>query len=475
MAKRKSRAVVSVATGGAGDLVPVKDRRFEEENWPVRLRVTKERADAWMRYLTAEFEARGWSTSNFGQLEARENSGTISARTQTGAEVLDIVWNRKRGGDMKIRARCYPDVMPQPDLEALLEAVRTKSVSGAMERHYRFGSLEYEGLPWKGELWLDDMLRLGPPSQQDAAALNGPRAILVTALVEATGPMDAVSVFDKEIREIADFLSLVMGRTVGRPNQHRTWTWEIADGKTVCSVRQLGYIEPQVPPEMPPKDVCTAIPLYPAQRPQGFHDYRTGLEEELWLPSDVLDLWQHYRALPADRRAKFMQVAAKWQEALIHWQDRDTLSYTLMVVACEALKPSDAAFNDHTIYEVVGALLGPETEARLREHWFRPNNVRSGHVHLGQFHGSELMARTFVDSSYDPTFDQARRELFRVTQDAIIEWLRRRGEFELPRLTKRKTSRRRVPDNFLLMLFLTLLVGIALGWALHLSLSQSPS
>ncbi len=185
----------------------------------------------------------------------------------------------------------------------------------------------------------------------------------------------------------------------------------------------------------------------------------------------ILDLWQHYRALPADGRAKFMQVAAKWQEALLHWQDRDTLSFTLMVVACEALKPSDAAFNDHTIYEVVGALLGPEAEARLREHWFRPHNVRSRHLHLGQFHGSELTARTFVDSSYDPTFDQARRELFRVTQDAIIEWLRRRGEFELPRLTKRKTLRRRVRENRSVALSLAALLGVAVGWALHASLS----
>ncbi len=57
-------------------------------------------------------------------------------------------------------------------------------------------------------------------------------------------------------------------------------------------------------------------------------------------------------------RAKFLQVAAKWQEAHMHWQDRDTLSFTLMVVACEALKPHGTDFKDHTIYEVIEALLG---------------------------------------------------------------------------------------------------------------------
>jgi hypothetical protein len=38
----------------------------------------------------------------------------------------------------------------------------------------------------------------------------------------------------------------------------------------------------------------------------------------------------------------FCKTAAKWQEAMIHWQDRPSLSFALMAVSCEALKPSDA-------------------------------------------------------------------------------------------------------------------------------------
>ena len=63
---------------------------------------------------------------------------------------------------------------------------------------------------------------------------------------------------------------------------------------------------------------------------------------EISLRSDIADLWGLYRSLGAEQRIQFLQAAAKWQEAIIHWQDRPSLSFTLMVIACEALKPPDA-------------------------------------------------------------------------------------------------------------------------------------
>ena len=465
MAKRKSRATISVA--GARGLVSVEDHRFDQGNWPVRFEVTNDEAHTWMRFLTAEFERRGWNTSGLGQHEARERSGTITSRAQNGDPLLDIVWEHKRGRATTIRARCYPNVLSQGELEALFETVRVRCASGAMEQYYRFGVLEYEGLPWKGELWLDDKLRLGPPSEQYTLALHGPRAILVTALVGATGPMDAGSVFENELKELAAFLSLVMGTNVGRPRQDGIWTWEF-EGKTVCSVRQRGYIERQVPQEMPVKGIYNDIPVYAAVRPQGSHDPRTGLEEELSLPSDVLDLWQRFKALPDDRLAKFMQVTAKWQEALLHWQDRGTLSFALLVVACEALKPSTDAYTEHNIYDVVRELLGEEAEARLRQNQLRPQDVRNDHLHLGELYGSEVDLRVFFNIGYDPTFDEARRSLFRITRDASIEWLRRGGEVNLPpKPVKPKSFRRRLRENVFTALILATLAGIVVGWILH--------
>jgi hypothetical protein len=73
------------------------------------------------------------------------------------------------------------------------------------------------------------------------------------------------------------------------------------------------------------------------------------------------------------------------------FSERDTLSVALMVVACEALKATDERYRDHTIYQVVEALLGPEHSDRLDVGWFGAQRVRSSHLHAGEFHGSEFL------------------------------------------------------------------------------------
>jgi hypothetical protein len=66
------------------------------------------------------------------------------------------------------------------------------------------------------------------------------------------------------------------------------------------------------------------------------------LRHAISLRADVAHLWTLYRSLNADQRRQFLQAAAKWQEAMTHWQDRPSLSFTLMVIACEELKPANA-------------------------------------------------------------------------------------------------------------------------------------
>jgi hypothetical protein len=61
--------------------------------------------------------------------------------------------------------------------------------------------------------------------------------------------------------------------------------------------------------------------------------------------------------LNAEHGLQFLQVAAKWQESMIHWPDRPSLSFALMAVSCEALKPSDADRRNNC-YDVIEALLG---------------------------------------------------------------------------------------------------------------------
>jgi hypothetical protein len=212
--------------------------------------------------------------------------------------------------------------------------------------------------------------------------------------------------------------------------------------------------------------------LKPISRPDFSRGGIDGSTNQEILPDDITDLWSRYRALAPELRRQFLQAAAKWQEAVLHWGKQRTLSYALMVVACEALKPSDPLYKDHNLYPVVEALLGKEIAERLQEQWFRPQDVRNAHLHRGEFRASEFV-RDMVASSYlDPTFDEAHGELWRITQAAIIEWLRRGGIFTMPPQKRKKSIRRWLKGQyFLSSLVLTgggLAGGVGLGWLLRM-------
>jgi hypothetical protein len=311
-----------------------------------------------------------------------------------------------------------------------------------MERIYRRGQLEYEGLPWLAEVWLDDTLRLGPPSRQDDTALFGPRVVLVDSLVLCAGQGESVFVFGQNLRELSAFLSVVMGLAVHVLVQGRAWTWTFTDDTLDCAVRNLGYWEQNNPQAMPARSACRDMRLREVTRPDFSLRGFDGSIAEVSLATDTADLWAAYCALTPALRQQFLQAAAKWQEALTHWAERSTLSFVLMVVACEALKPPDREFKEHNIYEVVAALLGEATAQRLGEHWFRPQEIRHAHLHRGEFHGSEFVLSAMMASYHDPTFDQARRALAPITQEAIIEWLRRRGVFTMPPIVRKKSTGR---------------------------------
>src|SRR5258707_1235723 len=97
MPKQKPSAQIHVADG-AGGMRQVTDVRFEAGEWPIKLVVPATEAEVWMAHLSAEAEERGWSSSSVSQLEATENSGTLSVHTGTGRSpaTLDIAWHRLR-------------------------------------------------------------------------------------------------------------------------------------------------------------------------------------------------------------------------------------------------------------------------------------------------------------------------------------------------------------------------------------------
>src|SRR5690348_822442 len=101
MAKAKSKAIV-MGTDGASGMAQVQDRRFEAGNWPIRFEVPKEHADSWLQYLSAGCEKHGWGCSSFGQIDAKENSGSITVNTGGPEQPqLAVVWERKRAGPIK--------------------------------------------------------------------------------------------------------------------------------------------------------------------------------------------------------------------------------------------------------------------------------------------------------------------------------------------------------------------------------------
>jgi hypothetical protein len=440
MVKAKSKANVMV-TDGDGGMVPVQDRRFDKmADWLIHFEVPKAQADTWLQYFDAECAKRGWSRGSMRQIDARENSGSITVTTgDAGTPQLAVVWERKRAGALNVRARSAgTSEFSLVDARALFELVNERCQSGATDRFYRRGQLHYEGLAWRGELWLDDTLRLGPPSQQDETCLINPRVILVDAVVDCIGQNHCPFAFDQKLRELSAFLSVIMGTAVRLPQSGRVWTY--TQGVADCATRWLGYFEPEIPHQMPSRGESRSIPLQTVNRPDFSLRGIGGSTSELFVPADITDLWARYRTLTPDRRRDFLQAAAKWQESLSLGGERGTLSCALMVVACEALKPLDAQYKEHNIYQVVGALLGQASADRLRlqEKTFRPQNVRNAHLHRGEFLGAEFVHDLIMSSYQDPTFDQMRRELARITQAAIIEWLRRGGVFTMPPLRRSK-------------------------------------
>ena len=72
----------------------------------------------------------------------------------------------------------------------------------------------------------------------------------------------------------------------------------------------------------------------------------------------------------------------------------------------------------------------------------------------------------------DPTFDEATRELFKITKAAIIEWLCRGGMFTLSMRNRKRTWRQCMRDHALAMMALSIAAGLCLGWLLKMIWSE---
>jgi hypothetical protein len=466
--RSKPTAKIMVADG-TGGMLAVVDRRFDRRGWPISFQIPAAEAENWFHHLAFECERRGWTNAGMSQLQSRENSGS-QMLLNAGVEKLSVVWDRARGEGLNIRARPAADI-DLADAQECFRRANERSRAGATEPQYRWSTLEYEGHAWRGELWLGDKLCLGPPSKQYEKASRGPRAVVVDAIVDCISQGQSRHVFSQLLEELAAFLTVVTGTLFHQSRQGQVWTWAPTAQGTDCSVRQLGYFETANRSGMPARGTYLPVPVRPADPP----------EEEFTVPQDIVSLWEKYRTLTEERRRQFLRAASKLQEALLHWDDqRGTASFASMVVACEALKPADPLYSAHNIYDVIDALLGRGASERLRTQLFdpkihpkvHPQSIRSGHLHRGEFHGSEFEHGVTMSNFRDPTFDEATRELFKMTKAAIIEWLCRGGAFTMPARNHKRAWRWWMREYALVMMGLAMATGLFFGWLLRMLWSE---
>jgi len=330
---------------------------------------------------------------------------------------------------LSLRARpSGRDELPADQLVAFLDRVNERFRAGEKQTFYRRGHLHYEGLPWRGELWLNDQIRLGPPSRH-ADWLIAPQVIVIDALLQAIGWQGANAAFASKIEELSLFLTVVMRTNVSIPHGGHAWTWAL-DGETPkVELRQVGYFENQVPSEIPPPGQCSSVPLREIVRPDFAPHGVTGEDHEEWLPTDVHELWSRFVDLPAERRDQFLRVARVYKVGRSLWREHRTASLALLVVACEALKPPGKRYDRLNIYGVVEALLGTPFADSLRRLRFAPQRIRSAHLHRAEWLSGEGIYQMMMSTFRDPTFDEDYRVVAQVSHAAIIEWLRSGGAF----------------------------------------------
>jgi len=442
MPKQKPSAQIQVADGASG-MRPVTDLRFEAGDWPIELVIPAKDAETWMAHLRAEMEERGWSASGLSQLDGAENSGTLSVHTASGPSPpgLDIVWEKPRGAPLRLRAR--PSGTPVLSLEIardFIDATSARQQTRKTLRVHRWELLIYDGLPWRGELWLESELRLGPPSKHPTDALLGPQVLIVDAMVEGIGQQGVNASFQTRLHEVRVFLSVVLGLHVTNSKFERGWVCQIDEqGRiTDCRLGRVGYAETSKSPEFPSVGNAPPIALREVSRP-GLGP--TGIwpdMHEQWVPADIEELWRTFTALPASKREHFLRAGNAYLVARSMWPDQRTAYAAFLVVACEALKPIGKRYDKVNVYDVVTSLLSLSEAERLRKHSAPPQQVRSKHLHRGELAAGELLPILIHDYFADPSFDEMLGDLTRVCRVCLIEWLRCGGKYTLVRMPRPK-------------------------------------
>ena len=395
-----------------------------------------------MAHLGAELQERGWGSSGLSQIDTAENSGTLSVQAANGSfpPTLHIVWEKARGAALRVRAR--PDgspILPLALAGEFIDAVNERVRKRITARAHRWDLLTYQGLPWRGELWLGDDIRLGPPSRFPDALL-GPQVVIVDAMVDGIGHIGITANFQTRTRELRIFLGVVLGISAMPVRPEFGWVAQFDEQlrPTACTLQSVGYWEVGSPRTFPVRRSCRPIPREPVTRPGvGRMGIWPDMHEQ-WVPADIEELWRAFTALPAAQRENLLRAGNAYLIARSMWPEQRTAYATFLVVACEALKPSGKRYDRMNVYDVVASLVGTAAARRLRELSLHPQKVRSDHLHRGKLSAGELLPMLMQDHFMDPSFDEMLGELTTTCRVCLIEWLRCDARFKVVFLPRAK-------------------------------------
>lgn len=453
--EKKPSAARILVNDGTGSMVPVDDRRVTQANWPISFVVPSDGAESWMAHLEAEVQEHGWAGGGIAQLEDVCNSGSKSFHAPGSSFPLTvhIIWERPRGGELAISAG--PEPTGEREFAAakeFLDNVRRRHAERRLHRNYSRTILTYSGLPWKGEVWLSDTVRLGPPTKYPETLL-GPQCVLVDTLSHGIGLMGAADANRQLVHELTIFLRVVLGISCAFNRLDYGWRCEVdlETGSMASKIGLVGYHELAESANMPSRGTSPPADrrevVRPGLGPYGIHSDMS----EQWVPNDIEALWDQFTALSSVLHEQFLRAGNLLLAAAALWPEHRTGYVALHVVACEALKPPGRHYDKWNVYNVIEGLIGAAEANRLRRYVTHPQGVRSKHLHRGELSGGELLSAISNDEFKDPTFDTMMRDLTSVSRVCIIEWLRLGGSFRsypmspTPRPTPRSsnaTSRR---------------------------------